>query len=89
LGDRRSGFDLTTTTLQAYPNLVVVILLSHPSQTAVVKAFRAGARGVFSRERPIGDFLDCIEHVRRGYLWAGLRRQTCCFTSCGVSRHQA
>ena len=71
LGDRRSGFDLTANTLQAYPNLVVVILLSHPSQIAVVNAFRAGARGVFSRERPIGEFLDCIEHVRRGYLWAG------------------
>jgi two-component system nitrate/nitrite response regulator NarL len=71
LGDRRSGFDLTATTLHAHPNLVVVILLSHPSQTAVVNAFRAGARGVFSRERPIREFLDCIEHVRRGYLWAG------------------
>ena len=34
LGDRRSGFDLTAATLRAYPNLVVVILLSHPAQTA-------------------------------------------------------
>jgi two-component system, NarL family, nitrate/nitrite response regulator NarL len=71
LGDHRSGFELTAATLQAYPSLVVVILLSHPSQTSVVNAFRSGARAVFSRERPIREFLDCIERVRRGYLWAG------------------
>jgi DNA-binding NarL/FixJ family response regulator len=71
LGDRRSGFDLTATTLHAYPNLLVVILLGQASQSSVVNAFRAGARGVFSRERPIKEFLECIDHVLRGYLWAG------------------
>ncbi|HEV2273617.1 MAG TPA: response regulator transcription factor, partial [Acidobacteriaceae bacterium] len=71
LDQRRSGFDLTAGSIRAFPNLIVVILLSQVSQTSVVNAFRAGARGVFSRERPIQEFLDCIEHVRRGYLWAG------------------
>jgi len=71
LDQRRSGFDLTAAAVRSFPNLIVVILLSQASQTSVVNAFRAGARGVFSSERPIQEFLDCIEHVRRGYLWAG------------------
>lgn len=71
LSDRKSGFDLTARVLHAYPDLIVVILLGKPSPISVVRAFRSGARGVFSRERPIREFLDCIDHVRRGYLWAG------------------
>jgi len=71
LSDRRSGFDLAATALRANPDLIVVILLERPTQAAIVNAFRAGARGVFSREKPIREFLDCIDHVRKGYLWAG------------------
>jgi two-component system nitrate/nitrite response regulator NarL len=71
LGDRRSGFDLASTILRAYPDLLIVILLSKRSRGAVINSFRAGARGIFSRDRPIHEFLDCIDHVRRGFLWAG------------------
>jgi two-component system nitrate/nitrite response regulator NarL len=71
LGERRNGFDLTTATVRAHPNLQVVILLATRSQASVVNAFRSGARGVFCRERPIEEFLDCIDHVRGGFLWAG------------------
>lgn len=66
-----SGLDLTTRAMRACPSLLVVVLLSQASPTSVVNAFRAGARGVFSRERPIREFLDCIDHIRKGYLWAG------------------
>jgi DNA-binding NarL/FixJ family response regulator len=41
----------------------------------VINAFRSGARGVFSREQPMADFLDCVEHVSRGLIWAG-RQET-------------
>ena len=40
------------------------------TRESVISAFRAGARGVCSRERPISEFLDCIELVRRGLIGA-------------------
>jgi DNA-binding NarL/FixJ family response regulator len=42
----------------------------------VVNAFRSGARGVFSRQQPVADFLDCVEHVRKGFIWAGAQETT-------------
>ena len=26
---------------------------------------------MFSRQQPMADFLDCVEHVRKGFIWAG------------------
>ncbi len=37
----------------------------------VVNAFRSGARGVFSRQQSIEEFLDCVAHVAKGFIWAG------------------
>lgn len=71
LGASRNGFDLTSAALRACPELAIVVLLAKPSSSDVVNAFRAGARGVFSRERAIQELLDCIEHVRKGFLWIG------------------
>lgn len=71
LDHRMSGLDLTARVMRAYPDLLVVVLLSQASTTSVVNAFRAGARGVFSREKPIKELLDCINHIRKGHLWAG------------------
>ena len=64
------GFDLAKAVTCAHPKIPVVVLLDQPSQKAVIKAFRCGARGVFCRQQPISEFLDCVEHVRKGFLWA-------------------
>ena len=47
------------------------MLMNHTTHELVINAFRAGARGVFSRQLPMTEFLDCIEHVGKGYIWAG------------------
>ena len=65
------GFDLAGTVSRTHPNTFVVILLDQTSRESVIKAFRSGARGVFSRQNPVAEFLDCIAHVRKGYIWAG------------------
>jgi DNA-binding NarL/FixJ family response regulator len=65
----RSGLDLTQAVSRAYPNLLLVVLLNRSTRESVINAFRSGARGVFSRERPIEEFLECIEHVRNGLIW--------------------
>jgi DNA-binding NarL/FixJ family response regulator len=69
----RTGFDLAHTVRRAYPSVPIVILLNHSTYDAVINAFRSGARGIFSRKQPVIELLDCVEHVRKGFIWAGAR----------------
>ena len=66
-----TGFDLAHRVGCAYPNTGIVILLNQTTPEAVINAFRSGARGVFSRQQPMSDFLDCVAHVGKGFIWAG------------------
>ncbi len=65
-----SGFDLAQSVLRAHPSVPVVMILTRSTPNSVLSAFRAGARGVVSREQPISLFLQCIDHVRKGLIWA-------------------
>jgi DNA-binding NarL/FixJ family response regulator len=65
------GFDLANAVCHAYPNIYVVILLSETTHELVINAFRSGARGVFSRQLSMTDFLECVEHVGKGMIWVG------------------
>jgi two-component system, NarL family, nitrate/nitrite response regulator NarL len=66
-----SGFELADAVHRARPEIIIVVLLKQIDHESVVNAFRSGARGVFSRQGPMEEFLECIDHVKRGYLWAG------------------
>jgi two-component system, NarL family, nitrate/nitrite response regulator NarL len=70
-----NGFDLAENVARAHPKTAIVILLNQPTHESVVNAFRSGARGVFSRQQPMAEFLDCVAHVGRGFIWAG-RQET-------------
>jgi len=70
-----SGFDLANAVSRAHPNIYIVMLMNQTSHELVINAFRSGARGVFSRQLPMTEFLDCIEHVGKGFIWAG-RQET-------------
>jgi two-component system nitrate/nitrite response regulator NarL len=66
-----SEFELAQVVNRAYPNLPIVMLLNHSNRDSVLNAFRSGARGIFPRNCPVDDFLECVRHVRRGHIWAG------------------
>ena len=66
-----NGLTLARVVSQSYPQIDLVVLLDHVSRTSVIEAFRSGARGVFSRQQSMQDFHDCVEHVRKGFIWAG------------------
>ena len=66
-----TGFELADAAYRAHPEIIVVLLLNQTDHGSVINAFRSGARGVLSRQRPTTEFLDCVEHVRKGYIWAG------------------
>jgi two-component system nitrate/nitrite response regulator NarL len=67
----KNGFELAHIVRRAHPSIPIVILLNQSTHDSVINAFRSGARGVFSRQQPVSDFLDCVEHVRKGFIWAG------------------
>jgi len=56
-----------------YPKTKIVVLLDSQDAQLVIDAFRAGARGVFSRESSIEMFRKCIRSVNRGEVWADNR----------------
>ncbi len=68
-----TGFDLSRAVRRTYPATPIVILLNQSTHDSVINAFRSGASGVFSRQQPVADFLECIDHVRKGCIWAGKR----------------
>ncbi|HTW79606.1 MAG TPA: response regulator transcription factor [Terracidiphilus sp.] len=74
--EAKSGFDLACAVRRAHPTVPIVMLLSRPSREAVMSALRSGARGIFSRERPIAEFVSCMQHVREGHLWVGAEETT-------------
>jgi len=70
------GFDLAQSVLRTRPEVSIVLLLRDSSHEMVVNAFRSGARGVFSRQQSIEEFLDCVAHVAKGFIWAGRSETT-------------
>jgi two-component system nitrate/nitrite response regulator NarL len=48
----------------------VVMLLDNEESELVVKAFRAGARGIFCRTGASPELRECIQSVHKGKIWA-------------------
>jgi two-component system, NarL family, nitrate/nitrite response regulator NarL len=72
----RTEFDLAQAVKRAHPDIPIVLLLNQSTRDSVMNAFRSGARGVFSRQEPVAGLLDCVEQVRKGYIWAGAQETT-------------
>ena len=70
------AFELTRAVKRAHPHVLIVMLLNYSTRDSVLNAFRNGAQGIFSRQHPITKLLECVEHVRRGYIWAAEQETT-------------
>lgn len=64
------GMELARAVNRRYPEILIILLLDQPDRESVIRAFRCGARGVFSRLQSPAEFFACIEHVRNGGIWA-------------------
>ena|SRR5579872_796720 len=64
------GFQVARQLLAAHPQTRVVMLLDAPERSAVVEAFRTGARGVFCRTESLKSLSKCIRCVHDGQVWA-------------------
>jgi two-component system nitrate/nitrite response regulator NarL len=67
------GFQLARQLRTAYPKIRTVVLLDASGREAVVQAFRAGARGVFSRTESLSNLAKCIRSAYAGQVWANSR----------------
>jgi two-component system nitrate/nitrite response regulator NarL len=64
-----AGFELASAVSSTYP-AVPIIMLDEPLNDLVIRAFLSGARGVLNPQDSISEFMDCVEHVRKGSIWA-------------------
>jgi len=64
------GFDLLKAFRSSHPSTPVVMLLESSQRTAVIDAFRAGARGIFCKQELLDGLRKCVECVHAGQVWA-------------------
>jgi two-component system nitrate/nitrite response regulator NarL len=65
-----SGLTLTRAITASRLNTRVLMVLDSTEAPIVVEAFRAGAKGIFSREEPFDLMCKCIHVVHQGQIWA-------------------
>lgn len=69
-GSARKGFELVRELRGIRPETRAVMLIDSSERSQVVEAFRAGARGVFSRSESLKLLAKCICCVHQGQVWA-------------------
>lgn len=70
----QNGYQSGISSLQAahgrHPSTPLILLIDRTEPQTVVEAFRAGAKGVFSRSQPeVGVLAKCIQRVIEGQIW--------------------
>jgi DNA-binding NarL/FixJ family response regulator len=58
------------------PQLRSIVLLDSSKAEVILEAFRAGARGVFSRHQAIEKLCKCVHCVHQGQIWADSHQMT-------------
>jgi two-component system nitrate/nitrite response regulator NarL len=54
----------------AIPQILGVVLMDSAKRETVVEAFRAGARGILSRDESLENLGKCVHRVHEGLIWA-------------------
>ena len=64
------GFEVLRELHRLRPGLRSIVLLDSSKPEVILEAFRAGARGVFSRLESIENLCKCVRCVHEGQIWA-------------------
>jgi len=64
------GFELLRQLRASDPGILAIMLLDSSKRETILQAFRAGARGIFSRHDSVETLYKCIRSVREGQIWA-------------------
>ncbi len=65
-----TGFEVVRRLRNLHPEIRAVLLLDSADRASVIDAFRAGAKGIFSRDDSLGVLCRCIQSVHAGETWA-------------------
>lgn len=65
-----TGFSVVRELRALYPQVRTILVLDSAEPGWVIDAFRAGAKGIFSRQDPLDTLTKCIQCVHRGQIWA-------------------
>ncbi len=65
-----TGFEAVRRLRNSHPEIRAVLLLDSADGASVIDAFRAGARGIFSRDDSLATLCRCIQNVHAGQTWA-------------------
>ena len=63
------GFDVLRELRALDSRIRVIILLDSAKKESVLKAFRAGAKGIFSKNSPLLGLCKCVRCVHEGQIW--------------------
>ena len=63
------GCDVVRQLRVLHPDIRVIMLLDSAKKEKVVNAFRAGAKGVFSKNSPLARLSKCVRCVYEGQIW--------------------
>jgi DNA-binding NarL/FixJ family response regulator len=70
------GFEVLRELRAKRPQVQAIVLLDSSKREAIVQAFRAGARGIFSRHESIETLSKCVRSVHQGQIWANSQQMS-------------
>lgn len=70
------GFELLRQLRAADPTILGIMLLESSKKESILQAFRAGARGIFSRHDSAETLSKCIRSVYEGQIWANSQQMS-------------
>jgi len=69
-GQPGRGFEVLRGLQASHGDVLSVMLLDSSSSEMILAAFRAGARGVFSKQESVDSLSKCVRRVHEGQIWA-------------------
>jgi two-component system nitrate/nitrite response regulator NarL len=64
------AFEVLRELRASHPQVRAVVLLDSSKREFILQAFRAGARGIFSRNESVESLSKCVRSVHEGQIWA-------------------
>ena len=64
------AFELLRELRASHPHIRAVLLMDSSKREFILHAFRAGARGIFSRHESVESLCKCVRSVHEGQIWA-------------------
>lgn len=64
------AFEVLRELRASHPHIRAVMLMDSSKRELVLHAFRAGARGIFSRHESVDSLCKCVRSVHQGQIWA-------------------